>query len=143
MNDITARMQRVIDEMTGNEALWEMLDTDAAIEMLEWGRNMVRSVVQKTEEMDDFTAELALLPRLKAIRQFIRSAGNWAAGQYADPTDRLRLREKLLGHLRTIFGEDAVLPPAEELDAVLNQVDDEQNNPQQLILKLKETLRPG
>jgi hypothetical protein len=58
----------------------------------------------------------------------MRSAGNWAAGQYADPASRVRLREKLLGHFATIFGEDAVLPPAEELDAVLNQVDDEQNN---------------
>lgn len=143
MNDITARMQRVIEEMTGNEALWEMLDTEAAIEMLEWGKSMVRTVVQKTEEMDDFAAELALLPRLKAVRQTVRWVGNWAAGKYVDPADRVQLRDKLLGHFRTIFGEETVLPSTDELDAVLDQVDDQQYNPQQLILKLKETLKPG
>jgi hypothetical protein len=142
MNDIPARVQRVIDEMTGNEALWEMLDTDAAIEMLEWGKTMVRSVVQRTGEMDDFAAELTLLPRLKAIRQTVRWVGNWAAGKYVDPAERVELRDKLLAHFRTIFGEETVPPSGAKLDAVLDQVDDEQNNPQQLILKLKETLNP-
>lgn len=143
MNDIPARVQRVIDEMTGNEALWEMLDTDAAIEMLEWGKTMVRSVVQRTGEMDDIVAELTLLPRLKAIRQTVRWVGNWAAGKYVDPAERVQLRDKLLAHFRTIFGEETVPPSGAELDAVLDQVDDKQNNPQQLILKLKETLKPG
>lgn len=142
MTTIAERVQKAIDDMAGNEALWEMLDTEAAIQMLEWGKSLGHALVQKTGEMDDLTADLLLLPRLKAIRQLVRSAGNWAAGKYVDPVDRVQLRDKLLGHFRTIFGEDAFLPPAEELDTVLNQVDDKQNNPQQLILKLKEILSP-
>lgn len=140
MPNIAARIQQVIDEMAGNEALWEMLETDAAIEMLEWGKAMVVSLVKKTEDMDDFAAELALLPRLKAVRQSMRSIGNWAAGKYVDPADRIELREKLLGHFRTIFGEDENLPSAIEMDAVLNQVDDQRTTPQQLILMLKNLL---
>jgi hypothetical protein len=141
MANVAARIQQVIDEMTGNEALLEMLETDAALEMLEWGKNMVVSLVKKTEEMDDFAAELALLPRLKAVRQSMRSVGNWAAGKYVDPADRIELRERLLGHFRTIFGEEKELPSAAQMDAVLNQVDDGQNTPQQLILELKGLLK--
>jgi hypothetical protein len=141
MANVAARIQQVIDEMTGNEALLEMLETDAALEMLEWGKNMVVSLVKKTEEMDDFAAELTLLPRLKAVRQSMRSVGNWAAGKYVDPADRIELRERLLGHFRTMFGEEKELPSAAQMDAVLNQVDDGQNTPQQLILELKGLLK--
>lgn len=140
MADIGARIQQAIDEMTGNEALLEMLETDAAVEMLEWGKNMAIALVKRTEEMDDLAAELALLPRLKAVRQSMRAVGNWAAGKYSNPQDRLQLRDKLLGHFHTIFGEEADLPTAEELEAVLNQVDDKRNSPHQLILKLMDVL---
>jgi hypothetical protein len=144
MANIAARIQQAIDGMTGNEALLEMLETDAAVEMLEWGKNMAIALVKRTEEMDDMAADLALLPRLKAVRQSMRSVGNWAAGKYVDPQDRLQLRDKLLGHFRTIFGEEADLPTAGELDAVLVQAEDKSNNPHQLILKLKDVLhRPG
>jgi hypothetical protein len=140
MADLSARMERVIEEMTGNEALLEMLDTESAREMLNWGIATAKSVITRTGDLDDFTADLALLPRLKAIRQSMRSIGNWAAGQYADPVSRVQLREKLLGHFRTIFGDDRALPSAEKIDEVLNQVDDKSHTPQQLILKLKELL---
>jgi hypothetical protein len=140
MADITARRQQVIDQMTGNEALWEMLDTDAASEMLDWGIAMAASLVQATADMDELAAETFLEPQLKAVRQTMRSVGNWAAGKYSDPDSRVQLREKLLGHFQTIFGEDAILPSADEMDAVLNQVDDQKYNPHQLILKLKELL---
>lgn len=140
MADITDRRQQVIDQMTGNEALWEMLDTDAASEMLDWGIAMAASLVQATADMDELAAETFLEPQLKAVRQTMRSVGNWAAGKYSDPDSRVQLREKLLGHFQTIFGEDANLPSADEMDAVLNQVDDQQYNPHQLILKLKELL---
>ena len=140
MADIGARIQRVINEMTGNEALLEMLETDAAMEMLEWGKSLAASVVNRTADMDDFAADLALLPRLKAVRQTIRSVGNWAVGKYADPADRLKLREKLLQHFQTIWGNEAELPTPENLDAVLNEVDNKDQSPVQLIQKLKTVL---
>ena len=140
MADINARVQSMIEELTGNEALLEMLDSEAAAEMLNWGIATAKTIVSKTMELDDFTAELAILPRLKAIRQSMRSIGNWAAGKYADPESRLQLREKLLGNFRVIFGDDSHLPSSEKIDEVLNQVDDQQNNPHQLILKLKELI---
>ena len=140
MVDLNARVQRVIGEMLGNEALLEMLETDAAAEMLNWGTAMATSLVKATNDLDDFAANLAILPRLKAVRQSMRSIGNWAVGKYMDPEDRVELRDKLLERFRVIFGENAHLPSIEKLDQLLNQVDDKNNTPYQLILELKQLL---
>jgi hypothetical protein len=140
MADINARIQRTVEEMMGNEALLQMLETEAATEMLNWGIATAKTLVSKTQDLDDFAADLALLPRLKAIRQSMRSIGNWVAGKYADPASRVQLRDKLLEYFRVIFGEDSQLPAAEKMDEVLNQVDDPKNTPQQLVSKLRELI---
>ena len=136
MADLEARVQKAVEDIAGNESLLEMLDTEAAVELLEWGRSTATSLVAQTDGLDDAAAELASESRLKAVRQFMRSAGNWAAGKYIVPADRIQLREKLVGYAKVIFGEDAQLPSIEEVDAILNQVDDPQNSPKQLILNL-------
>jgi hypothetical protein len=140
MDSIRARVQRVIEEVTGNEALLEMLETDAATEMLNWGVAAAKSLVTETDGLDDFAADLAILPRLKAVRQTMRAVGNWAAGKYADPASRVQLRDRLLENFKVIFGGDARLPSPESMDELLNQVDDKNNSPHQLILKLRESL---
>ena len=140
MVDLNSRVQRVIGEMLGNEALLEMLETDAAAEMLSWGTAMATSLVKTTNELDDLAANLAIMPRLKAVRQSMRSIGNWAVGKYIDPEDRVELRDKMLERFRVIFGEKALLPSVEKFDELLNQVDDKNNTPYQLILKLKQLL---
>lgn len=137
MAEIGARVQRAIEELTGNEALLEMLETEAAEEMLNWGISMVTSLAKETEGMDDSDAESMLMPRLKAVRQWMRAVGNWAAGQYEDPASRAQLGEKLLQYFATIRGKDVVLPTVDELDAVLSDVDDRENTPLQLMLKLR------
>jgi len=138
MNDIGSRLQRILEGMMGNEALLEMLETEAATEMLNWGIATATSLVKGTDELDDIAADLALVPRLKAVRQSMRSIGNWAAGKYVDPASRVQLRDKLLGHFRVIFGEDAPLPPVERFDELLNQADGKNFTSYQLILKLKQ-----
>ena len=138
MDEINSRIKKTVDEIVGNEALLDMLDTDAATEMLNWGIATATSLVNETDGLDDITADLALLPRLKAVRQSMRSIGNWAAGKYADPESRVQLRDKLLEQFHVILGESAHLPPVEQMDALLNQVDDAGNTPHQLVLKLKQ-----
>src|SRR6266511_3021935 len=140
MTSFGNRIERVIEEMTGNESLLQMLDADAATEMLNWGIATAKSILSKTQDLDDFAADLAILPRLKAIRQSMLSIGNLAAGNYADAASRIQLRDKLLQNFIMIFGEDAQLPPAEKMDAVLNQVDDKTKTPNQLISNLKQLL---
>jgi hypothetical protein len=140
MNDIGDRFQRIIEELVGNEALLEMLETEAATEMLNWGTALAATLVKRTRELQADAVELALLPRLKAVRQTMRSVGNWAAGKYVSPEDRHRLRENLLERFKVIFGEDARLPSPEELDRLLNQADGQSQTPRQLILKLRTML---
>ena len=136
MADIGSRIQRAIAELTGNEALLGMLDTDAATEMLDWGVKMSTFIVNETEGMDDFLADASLLPRLKAVRSSLRSIGNWAAGKYVEPDDRMDLRDKLLERFQTIFGESIQLPTTEAVDDLINQIDDISNTPHQLVLKM-------
>ena len=140
MADIEERLQRAIEEIAGNEALLEMLETDAAEEMLEWGTSLATSIVKQTHAMGNSEAEQAMLPRLKALRQTLRAVGNWAAGKYVDPHSRVQLRETLLQYFRAIFGDRANLPLTDELDALINEVDNPQRNQQQLVLKMKTLL---
>ena len=140
MPNRNARVERVIEELSGNEALLQMLDTDAASEMLNWGVETAKSMIRKTGELDDFAAELALLPRLKALRQSMRSIGNWAAGKYTDPQDRIQLRDRLLEQFRTIFGERRELPTPKQLDDLLSQANEKRRTPHQLILSLRDLL---
>jgi hypothetical protein len=138
MADLNARMERVIEEMVGNEALLEMLDTEAAREMLNWGIATAESMLSRAKGLDDVNTDLAILPRLKAIRQSIRSIGNWAAGKYINPEDRIQLREKLLANFRTIFGERRELPSVGQMDEVLDKVDEKSHTPLELILKIRD-----
>lgn len=140
MADINSRIQRVVEELMGNEALLEMLETEAATEMLNWGIDMAKSLVKRTDDRDEPAANLALLPRLKEIRQSMRSIGNWAAGKYTDPASRAELRDKLLDRFRVIFGERMILPSSAEMDRLLNQADDKNKSPYQLISQLRELL---
>ncbi len=140
MVDLNPRLERVIEELAGNESLLQMLETDAATEMLNWGISTAKSILSKTRELDDLATDLVILPRLKAIRQSMRSIGNWAAGKYTDPASRVQLRDRLLGNFRTIFGERRELPSARQLDELLNDVDDNNQTPRQLILKLQDLL---
>jgi hypothetical protein len=121
MADLNARVERVIEELTGNEALLQMLETEAATEMLNWGIATAKSMISKTIELDDFMAELAILPRLKAIRQSMRSIGNWAAAN-TDPLSRANCGTNCLD-ISTIFGEKGSCHLPKKWTK-LNQVDD-------------------
>ena len=140
MADMEARVQKAVEDITGNESLLEMLDEDAAAEMLEWGKSTVTSLVKQTEGMDDAAAELALDQRLKAVRQFMRSAGNWAAGKYADTASRAQLRDKMNEYIKVIYGESARLPLVNRVEVILNQVDGKNRTPLQLIQSFKSLL---
>lgn len=138
MFEFGARLRQAIEELTGNESLLQMLDTDPARELLEWGVQLATSVVRSTQELARTDPEEALQARLKAVRRIMRTVGNWAAGQYADPASREQLKDALLENFRTILGDDARLPSGEQVAATLNEVDQADKSPRQLILRLKQ-----
>lgn len=137
MTDINARIQKYVGAMTGNEALLEMLDADAAAEMLTWATETVSTLVKKTEGMDEETAEQVLEPQLKAVRQAMRAGGNWAAGKYTDPASRADLKAKLMEYRAVISGEPARILPDTSLVSMLDQVDDTKKSPLQLVESFK------
>ncbi|MCC6298903.1 MAG: hypothetical protein IT314_06370 [Anaerolineales bacterium] len=138
MTDIQTRIENAKKTLTGNESLLDMLEAEAATLLLNWGMELAAQIAQSTDGMDDSAAESSMEPRLKALRQFVRAAGNWAAGKYADASSRVQLKDKLLEHLKTIRGVSAKHPSAIELDSLLaNSASETQ---QQSIAKLKDLL---
>jgi len=138
MTDLITRIQNAKKEITGNEALLDMLDADAAVELLNWGVAVAERVAMRTDGMDDSAAEAVLAPGVKAVRQSMRSIGNWAAGKYSDPEARGQLREKLSEQIIVIFGSDGTLPSEADWNALLHPAAEAGNNPQMLISKFKE-----
>ena len=74
MVDTSERIQRVIEEIAGNEALLEMLETEAAAEMLSWGTEMATSLAKKTEDEEALLAALESSPANDALG---RELGSW------------------------------------------------------------------
>jgi hypothetical protein len=106
MSELNARVERVIEEITGNETLLQMLDTDAASEMLNWGIATAKSIVSRTMTlMIHGRAGHPATP--EAIRQSMRSIGV-GAGKYVDQDSRIQLQDKL--KLPHHFGEEKRLP---------------------------------
>jgi hypothetical protein len=140
MTNINTRIETAKKEITGNESLLDMLEAETATEMLNWGIALAAIVARRTHGMDDAAAEQVITPGLKAVRQSLRSIGNWAVGKYAEAEARAQLRDKLLEQFKLIFGEKATLPTAAELEKLLDEVSDSKNTPHQLTLKLKALL---
>lgn len=137
MTDTKTRIENAKKTVTGNESLLDMLDAEAATELLNWGLELAGQIAQSAEGMDDEAAELNMEPRLKALRQFMRAVGNWAAGKYADAASRSQLKDKLLEHVKTMNLADISFPSANEFESLLNLGGAAQD---QLVLKFKESL---
>jgi hypothetical protein len=146
MSKVDDRFRNAVESLTGNESLLEMLEGSAAGDLLSWGIALAKEVVRRTGGMEDEDAAAAMQPRLAAVRQMVRSIGNWAAGQYSDAAQRIQLRERLLEQLKAIFGDEAPLPTPAQIDHVLDQAHAEAFAPHQLIQNLKtlfDQIRPG
>lgn len=140
MRNLDDRIERAKKEISGNESLLEMLEEDAAIEMFDWGQALATSIASDTDGMDDAAADEAMAPRLKALRQALRSIGNWAVGKYSDPADRASLKEKLPGQLQLILGDRSKDLSTDELGRLIDEVDAQGQTPRQLILKIKDLI---
>lgn len=143
MTNLDARIKRAKKEISGNESLFDMLEADSANEMFNWGLSLAASLARGTEGMDDSAAQEAMAPRLKALRQALRSVGNWAAGKYSDPADRLQLKGRLLEQFQLILGGSVSISSV-ELNRVIDSVEAQGSSPHPLILAMKAFIeKPG
>ena len=135
MTDIQTRVENAKKLVTGNESLLDMLDADAASELYNLGLDLAVRIAQATNGMDDAAADQYLEARMKALRQFLRTIGNWAAGKY-DVSGRAGLSEKLNEQVKMVIDMESL----KGLQRLLDLVDDKNNTPRALILKIKESL---
>jgi hypothetical protein len=138
MTDIQTRIENAKKVITGNESLLDMLDADGAASLLKWGMDLAGQIAQNTGGMDDASAESNMEPRLKALRQFMRGVGNWAAGQFSDDGSRAQLKDRLLEQWKALHGADTAVSAA-ALDGVLDLAGGD-STPHELIQKIRNSL---
>ncbi|MEW6084240.1 MAG: hypothetical protein AB1607_06565 [Chloroflexota bacterium] len=137
MTDTQTRIENAKKTITGNESLLDMLDAEAATLLLNWGMHIAERIARSTDGMDDASAESNLEPRLKALRQFMRAVGNWAAGKYGDADGRAQLKDRLSEHLNTMNLPQLKLPASREIENLLSLSGKAQ---EQLVIKIKDLL---
>ena len=114
---ISKRIQRVQEEIIGNEALGGgALDEVGASELLSLGLKSAEGIASSTEGMDDDSAELSMADRLKSLRKLMRHLGRLLGeGKNMDTEGRLWLWRSVQKHARLLFGEQIELPAVDEI----------------------------
>jgi hypothetical protein len=78
---VPERLRRAAEEILGNEALIEGLDSSAASELQNWGLLLAERIVQETHDLEEDAAEAANAPRLRALRKWLRLVRVWLLSQ--------------------------------------------------------------
>jgi len=109
--DMESRVSKVAESILGNETLTSDLDDEAADIFLNWAIAKGEVIARSTAGMDEFTAEEAMYPRLKALRSLARYLGHLVTGT-GEPWD---LIEKIIDQARILYGNAFMEPdPAEK-----------------------------
>jgi len=113
---VRERVQRVQENIIGNEALGGSLDEAAASEMLSWSLKSAEGIATSTEGMDDETAELSMADRLKALRKLMRHLGRLLGeGLEMDAEGRTWLWDSVQKYARLLYGENIQFPSLEDV----------------------------
>jgi len=113
---VPERVRRAAEEILGNEALIEGLDSSAASELQNWGLLLAERIVQETHDLEEDAAEAANAPRLRALRKWLRLVRVWLLSQEEmTPETRNAQWERLLAQAREVYGAHVSLPPMDAL----------------------------
>jgi hypothetical protein len=112
MNDLSQRVQYVVESFLENEALTDNLRDEAAQILLDWGIARGREIAEATAGMDDVEAEEAMYPQLRALRKLMRRINAWAPRRTKmAPEDGAALLDDVIAQAETAYGE-TFTPPA-------------------------------
>ena len=133
---LNQRIRRIQTEIIGNEALGgDMLDEAGARELLSLGLKGAEGIVSRTADLDDESAELSMVDRLKALRKLMRHLGRLLGeGRDMDADGRLWLWNSVQEHARALYGEQLQFPNVDELMGRLAQGE----TPGRIIASLRE-----
>lgn len=114
MQDVERRINRARSALSGNEALLEGLDTEAASTLLCWGHDLARNILSETFDLDDASAEEATAPRMRALRTMLKRLNLAAAARFsADPTPAAAFLQQAAAQAALIYSP-RFAPPSEE-----------------------------
>jgi hypothetical protein len=115
MSDLEKRLHTVMGTMIGNESLAMSLDEDAAGELFSWGEAAVKTIVGRTDGLDDAAADEYMSPRLRALRLMMRAMGRWVGeAKTLDAETKLALWNRIGEQAHELFGDSFALPPMED-----------------------------
>jgi hypothetical protein len=138
MDELAQRASRAAESILENESLTADLDDAAANVLLDWGVACAKTIAQSTAGLDSAQAEEAMVPRLRAIRQLMRSVNNWIANrQGMDAEANATSLNKIIEQATLTYGESFRPPDQDRRDAFLKQLLESTGTPQQLIADLR------
>jgi hypothetical protein len=141
MDQLEKRTQRAAETILNNEALTADLDDETAQTLLDWGLTLAKRIAQVTEALDDAAAEEQMDDQLKAVRRAMRLINHWLGDfpnvEAATQADYL---SRLIEQATLIYGEPFTAPDAEAQTAFVDNTDE---TPQALILRLRQFLEPA
>ena len=111
MDTLSHRIKKVAESVLENEALISGLDESAAEVLQGWGVKNATRAAEKTEALDDDSAEKAMYPQLKASRRLLRAIRVWLEHeQEATADEREKLWGKVEKRVQGLYGDDISLP---------------------------------
>jgi hypothetical protein len=136
--DLSERIRRVSESILENESLTGELEDAPAKLLLDWALSCTREIVQGTGGLHDAAAEEAMAPRLKALRQMLRSASRLASSRSpeVDITAELNRFYELAGK---VYGRHIMPSDADQEEMVAGNFP----NPQELIARLRTKIDEG
>mgnify|MGYP001038870165 CR=1 FL=1 len=137
---IQQRVRRVSESLLDNEALTTDLDDSSAQELLDWGLDLGRRIVQGTADVeDDEQAQEAMYPRLRATRNLMHSVNRWIASErQGDRQGSSEALNQIIEQAQIIYGQDFAHPDEEQRARFLQAQSESLTNPSRLISNLRE-----
>jgi hypothetical protein len=141
MDEIERRKNRVAQSILDNERLTADLDDDDAQALLDWGVSCAKLIASSTADLDNTEAQEMMHPRLRATRRLMRHVNRWIAdARTMDKQSASELLSQIIEQAAIVYGEGFVPLGNDRRESFLRLHLEFAENPQQLILALRELL---
>ena len=120
MDRVEQRSKRIAQSILENESLTADLDDPQAQALLDWGIERAETIAQSTTGLDDEAAELAMDPRLRALRRLMRQVNQWMqGGQDMDQRAGAERLSQMIDQAQIVHGPGYAPPGPEQRQAFL------------------------
>lgn len=104
--DLEKRMKMAAESILENESLREGLDDEAASALLDWGTARAQKIASETANLeDDEEAEEASYPRMRGLRDILRSVASLCA-EDIDPETQSGLLQEIADQVPVVYGTE-------------------------------------